>query len=387
MARRLTARRLAALAALLVAFPALAGCSDPEDELSAGTTTSGSSTANPMPGSTGTGTTTSAPPPRIKSPNERWHFHDYWGQSPTITLVEGWYRLAPTTGADGLPALSAIVELPQNVIVPPETGSLEFNVTWNETALTKLNLTFRPADSNDFHPAGDLARQVPLKVNTTESMCDVPHRQQSFWRLNFSAVRPSGVPPVASPVEFHLNLSATIGRPLFIDAPHINWWQDMEMIPLVTAASGTFQGAATPVANVSLPDDLSPTSTTPATFTQRERVPVDAGRIVPEGAKSVVVMLNWTDASPPGAKLKVRWKEGNSLTEGVLDVAVDSEGGRVFSLPVTPGQTDTTYSNRTTWEFHVLPDSEPAAFHGSYTLVAWASRLTPEATVAALTQS
>jgi hypothetical protein len=376
--------RLAALAALLLALPALAGCMGDEEPAARNEPIKTGSTGT---GSSGTGSGTDVPaPPRPKSSSERWHFHDYWDMSPTITLVDSTVSFMPTTGGDGLPALSAIVTLPQGVIVPPETGFLTLNVTWNDTPGGLVNLTFRPADSNDFHGAGDLAMGVPFQLNVTESMADVPHRQQSLWAFNLTA-KPGGTPPAVPNKDVRFTVTATIGRPLFIDAPHVNWWQDKDVIPIVQEASGKMQGATSNGHNVSIPDPTSLTAAPPrpAAFTQGQRVPVDQGRIVPEGAKSVVVSLTW-ESQVPGGKLKVLWREANSLTEGPMDVLVDGEGARVFAIPLDPGQTDTTYSNRTTWEFEVLPDSEPAAFSGTYTLSAWATRLAPADAVAAVAE-
>lgn len=375
-------RRIAALAALVLVAPAFAGCTGGEGPAARNEPLKTGANGGGAPGTGSSGGTgdaaTTATPPRPKGTSERWHFHDYWGMSPTITLLDVNVTLSPTTGGDGLPALSALVELPQGTIVPPETGSLTFNATWNHTTGGLLNLTVRPADSNDFFAVGDIALGTPLELKVTESMTDVPHRQQSFWRFNLTAKPDQGAPPQVPTREVRFTVTATIGRPLYIDPPHVNWWQDRDVISVVEGASGTFRGATTPAANLSVPDPagLSPTSARPAALTQPQRVPVDEGRIVPEGAKSVVVSLTWESQAPNG-KLKVLWREGNSLTEGAMDLMSDAEGARVYAIVVTPGQTDTTYSNRTTWEFQVVPDSEPATFSGTYTLKAWAARLAP----------
>ena len=378
--------------AFVLIVPAFAGCfgdgEDPDEKVQPGSTSpqpnQGSGSRTPSTGTgSGSGSAPASPTPKIKSSAERWHFHDYWKNTPTITLLDGNFSLMPAVGGDGMPALSAIVELPQGTIVPPETGFLTFNVTWNGTPSGLLNLTYRPADSNDFQPGADLAHGTPFELVTTESMCDVPHRQQSFWRFNLTA-KPGGTPPAMPPKDFRLVVTATIGRPLFIDPPHMDWWQGRDTIPIVEGAKGEFQGAATAVGNLTIPHPaaISPASARPSQFTEGQRVPVAPGRIVPEGSRSVVVSLAWSDAAPQGAKLKVAWKEGNSLTSGAMDVLVDGEGARVFAIPISPGQTDTTYSNRTTWEFQVLPDHEPPAFKGSYVLSAWASRLAPADAVA-----
>jgi hypothetical protein len=325
--------------------------------------------------------------------SDRWHFHDYWKGNPTITLFDGNITLDPTLAGDGLPAVGVLLELPNGVIVPPETGFLTINASWSTDTLGGVNFTYKPADSNDFFPVTDLQDGVGFQLNTTESNCDVPHRQQSLWKFNLTArpsVPPSGVPPR----EFHLVINATIGRPLFIDPPHLNWWRDGNVIPLVATGAGELRAAQTPASNVTLPGGLpapstgAPDASFVHTLNQTYRIPVDAGRIVPEGAHSIVVLLNWT-SDVPQAKLGLRYMEQNLPTpEGEMEIVTDSPGARVYALDVAQAQTDTTYSNRTTWEFRIVPEGQPgAAFEGTFTLLAWASQLEPAEAVAAIAKS
>lgn len=388
--KAVTGRR-ALLVGLLIVVPAFAGCAgdDPPDQ----TVRPGSTT------STGSGSPSVTTPPtpevRPKGTSERWHFHDYWKGNPTITLFEGNLTFNATPiGADGLPAMSAIFELPHGVIVPPETGYLTFNVTWTSpdpavpNAGGRVNITYKPADSNDWFPGGETGNGLLLQVNTTESNCDVPHRQASAWRFNATARPDTNVPPGLPPPMAKVNITATIGRPLFIDPPHLNWWRDGDIIPLVAAASGEIRTAFTPAGNVTVPGLPAAPSTTPpnpTALTASYRVPVDAGRIVPEGTKSVVVMLNWT-SQLPDKKLTLRYMENNYPSEGPMQLVSETATSRIYMLKTMQSQTDTTYSNRTTWEFRVMPEGEPAsAFAGTFTLVAWASRLEPSATVAMVT--
>lgn len=391
--RCLSPLRLSALVALVLLAPAFAGCvGGAKDEPGSEPLTPGSTSTGSGSGSTGGSTSTgaggsgaTATPPRPKSSAERWHFHDYWKNTPVITLLDANLSLTPAVDANGVPGLGALVELPQGTIVPPETGYLTLNVTWEGAPGGAMNLTYRPADSNDFLPAGDLSNGIPFVLPTTESMCDVPHRQQSFWRFNLTAAV-GGMPPAPmASKDLRFVITANIGRPLFIDPPHVNWWQDRQTIPLVEKTTGEFQGVSAADKNLTIPNPLGgqPASVArPAAFTQPQRVSVSEGRIVPEGAKSVVVALTWKADAPPGAKLKVAWSEGNAMTNGTMEVVAEGEGGRVFAIPLTPGQTDTTYSNRTTWEFRVLPDGDPPAFRGAYEFVAWASKLGPADAVA-----
>ena len=367
------------LVALVLLAPALAGCADDaptpaEEPVQRGGSTSPAPTADP-------------PPPVVVKPkgtSERWHFHDYWKGAPTITLAELNVTLNATAmGPDGLPSLSAIVELPNGVIVPAETGHLTVNVTWDPPTTGLVNLSYRPADSNDYMPAGDLALGTPLVIPTTESMCDVPHRQQSLWRFNFTA-KPEGTPPQLPMRDVHVVITATIGRPLFIDPPHLDWWLSGDVIPVVQGAKGDVATAATRAGNLTLvPPGGASSAALPAP--QPVRVPVDPGRIVPEGAKSVVAFLNWTSDVPTDQKLVLAYAESNLPSAGDMAVKVDGKGSRLFVLPIQQAQTDTTYSNRTTWEFHVRPEGTEGAFRGSFTLVAWATRLSPDAAAAMVT--
>lgn len=367
--------RWVALAVALVVTPALAGCTDEapgaaEEPIRKGSTTSPTGGT----GTTGSSPTTPSPTPVPRPSNSRWHFHDYWEGQPTIVLLDTIVNLSPSQGPDGLPVLSAVVTLPAGTIVPPETGHLNVSVTWEREG-GLVNLTIRPADTNDFVPVADLAKGAAATIPTTESMTDVPHRQASLWAFNLTA-KPGGDPPGVPDQVLRFNLTATIGRPLFIDPPHVNWWRDGEVIPLVLGASGPLSTARTPAGAFTLPGEPE-RDANPGAMQGEARVGVDEGRIVPEGSKSIVVLLNWT-SDVPGGKLAVHYREGNLGSTGALEVARDGDTNRVFVLAVDNDQTDTTYSNRTTWEFRIVPEgADTAAFSGSFVFYAWATRLEP----------
>jgi hypothetical protein len=377
-------RRLAAWAVVALVLPALAGCASKETPAAAGSV-SGGSVGGTAPSAS---PTVAAQPPPISGTSARWHFHDYWHGKPTIVLLDTHVNLTPALGG-----LAALVELPQGVIVPPEAGRLSVNVTWAEPttgpSMGLVNLTYRPADSNDFLPIRDAENGKAVLIATTESMCDVPHRQKSLWAFNLTA-KPSGdVPPGVPNTDVRVIVTATIGRPLFIDPPHFNWWQGGDTLDLVRTTAGALVTGTSPQGNVTLPDATSilgggvppqPDHVAPlVSGTNRSAtIPASPGRIVPEGALTVVALLNWTSDAPGAPKLKLTYEEQNNPSSGPLPIVVDGAGSRVFVLPIQPPQTDTTYSNRTTWQFHVLPEGDSAtAFKGTYVLTAWVTRLAP----------
>ena len=378
----MSARLALGLAALFMA-PLLAGCASNSPGATQAPTSS-------RPGGFPAGAEVVPPPsPLPKGTSERWHFHDYWHGNPTITLLDVNVTLNATMGP------GVLLELPQGVIVPPETGFLLVNTTWAAPPAqggpaSVINLSFRPSDSTDFYYGGEAPSGQPIRVNTSESMCDVPHRQKSFWLLNLTA-HPSPDAPALPGPGLRVVVTATIGRPLFIDPPHVNWWQSSDVIPLAMPTSGRIDTATTPAGNVTIPDVLggAPPSAPPSTTRAQEsyRVPATPGHIVPEGSQSVVVMLNWTADGPGFPKLAVAFAESNSPSAGPMKVAKDGAAQRIFVVPVIATQTDTTYSNRTTWEFRVLPEGNPPVFDGTFTLTAWATRLAPDDAVKALVPS
>lgn len=322
-----------------------------------------------------------------KPASQRWHFHDYWHGTPVITLLNATVTLNASVDDGGARVLSTLVSLPSGVIVPAETGFLTVNVSWAAAVPLPggaVNLTYRPADSNQYFGAGNLSNGRAVFVLTTESMCDVPHRQESLWAFNLTAV-PNGTPPLLPSQDVHLNITATIGRPLFIDPPHLDWWMGNSILPLVTNAKGDIAATATTKGgNVTLPMEVQ--TVTPTSAPAPIRVAVDKDRIVPEGAASIVVLLNWSSQAP-NAKLNVRYHESNLPSDGPLKIVKESANSRTFVLDVKPPQTDTTYSNRTTWEFYVKPDPsglDTGAFQGSFTMLAWISTLAPEEAVKAV---
>ena len=368
-------RRLPVILAALIVGAVFAGCAGDSDQ------------GQPLQGgSASSGVVTSDPPTPIVTPtpkptSQRWHFHDYWKGSPTLTLFDGNVTLNATVSDAGTPALSALLLLPNGVIVPAETGSLTVNASWAQTAPGgAVNLTYKPADSNGFFGAGMLANGKPVVVNTTESMCDVPHRQESLWKFNLTAA-PDGTPPGLPARDLHVIITATIGRPLFIDPPHVNWWIGSNVLPLVDGAKGDVFTATTAASNLTIL--TSPAAAGAAPSPASARVPVDDGRIVPEGAKTVIAVLNWSSQAP-NQKLSLRYEESNLPSTGPMQLSKDGANSRVFTLDVRAAMTDTTYSNHTTWAFDVVPDGQTPAFQGTFTLVAWVTELSAAESIATL---
>jgi len=353
--------------AALVAAPALAGCASnaPDEPLKTGSSNSNS----PAPTTSGSSATPTA---GTQTKAERWHFHDYWNGEPVITLFDDTVTLEPTARADLTGGLSVVFALPKGTIVPPETGQLDLSVAWAGTAGGRLNLTYRPADTSAFQPGGDLANGGTSIILTSESMTDVPHRARSLWAFNLTAAAPAADAASAEPGvagrDVRVVITATIGRPLFIDPPHLDWWQGTDAFALVAAYQGEVTTAITPAGNLSLD---APRQQADA---QTISVHADAGRIVPEGTQTIIARLAWTSQAP-STTLALAYAEDNEGTSGPAEVLEDAAGERWFSIAVAPGQTDTTYSNRTTWRFYVTPDSTAPAFSGSFSLDVWVSRL------------
>ncbi len=366
---------LALVAGILVVAASLAGCAD--EAPAAEPVKKGSN--GPTFGDSGAST---VPAPRPKGTSERWHFHDYWNGHPVIEIFNATVTLNATVNEEGVPVYGSILELDRSTIVPPEAGKLTFRAEWATPEPGPINLSYRPADSATFVPFGDLLNAEPADLPVTESMADVPHRQESWWRFNLSA--PAAIDPNAPgapklpPREMIVSITATIGRPLFIDPPHLDWWVGGDLITLVESATGEFTAVNTPLEkSIALPG-TPPATVGPRTVQDNVTIPVDEGRIVPEGAKSIVVLLNWTSTVPgAGTKLGVQYEEANYPSGGPLEVAQDGASSRVFVIPVTNGMTDTTYSNRTTWVFHVIVEGNAAAFQGTFTMFAWATRYAP----------
>lgn len=380
--------RLAALSvALLLALGPLAGCLGAKDEAPT------KKTVKPRPASPVATTPPAKDPDEVNTTlGKRWHFHNYWGLSPNLTLFDGEVGLDPTKAPDIRlsPAPSVVLGrvtfgLPQGRIVPPETGTITAIVHYNATpaagapeTIGGLNLSYKPANVAEFIPAGTLTPGGPLTFPVTADMTDVPHRGRSIWEFSLAAA-PSVQAVAVANMTVHVQLVATIGRPIFIDPPHLDHWKGAETLPLISSEKA-LHGARSPLTQAPYVR-LVPDPTAPAAEPSERLAafPVVNGSVVPESSKTVLVRLTWAATAPVAGTPGIEYLEENAGTTSVVTPVSDKVGERLYKIDVIPRMTDSPYANQSTWRFNVLLEGEAGAWSGTIKLEAWATKLSRDA--------
>lgn len=364
-------RTLAIVSLALACSLALSGC------FSSGSTTepagkdSGSTTPAKKP------TTTTAP---RKDPNLRWHYHNYWGTSSEIVLMDVNLSL-PVVRTDRLVVAprTAVVEftLPYGKIVPPEAGELNVTIRFAPTGglpFTGLNFSYRPGGAVNF--TGMKAEPgKPLSIPVTYDQTDVPHRSTSAWKFRLGPEVVNGL-GVANGTA-HISVAARIGRPLLIDPPHFDQWRGRTAIPLAIVEAN--------VSAVKLADDRYAVSDVGSdamglpsprsdALPYVLEIPLPNGSLVPERTFQVVVHLFW-NLTQGSAKPMLAYAEENSPSNGTLQPAGETETSREYRVPIKIGMTDSPYANASTWRFYVLVEGTPGStLKGSLSLHAIAER-------------
>lgn len=351
---------------LVLLGAALAGCVDNADEKPPP-----SKLRDEKGGATGSdGATTSTPPRTNISSSKRWHFHNYWGLSDNLVLFDGDVALAPEAAVAGkTPKVGIGTFTPKDgTIVPPETGRITFEVTWNGTLPERpLNVSYRAANMTDFLDAGP-ALPGPAEIAVAEPMADAAHTGRSAWTFRLEAAPDERGVAVANGTV-HLRAVAWLGRPIIIDPPHRDQWAGKTVLALGESA---FEGRAAKTAKGFVVQSGAETTTSDAVM---KLVPPN-GTVVPEGAASILVRLDWTLTAPlPVAPaFVVRWSETQN---GAAGEAAKETGGatfQVYRIPIDAKSTDSPYGDRSTWAFALdLADGSPA-FDGKATMRAWVGK-------------
>ncbi len=365
------------LGILLVSGTVLAGCLG-EDERPAKTPDRAKkASTNPAAGSSGSDASKPKSQDEMnESMGKRWHFHNYWGLNPNLTVFDGVVTLSPQNlSAAVVPTVVAVggvkFGLPYGRIIPPETGTVTVTILYNASpALGEIDVSYKPANLAKFVPAGTVAAGGSVAIPTTEPMADVPHRGRSVWEFRLASANKERT-PTSAVGDVHVVVVATIGRPIFVDRPHIDHWKGLDLLP-VLADERLARAAKTPREHPYL--DLNASSGTEFRDSLAEFLPAN-GSVVPEGTRTLLARLQWTGTLPSDPSLlALEFIEENSGAFGAGKLVADNAGERLYKIEVSPRQTDNPYGNQSTWRFLVMLEGQAGAFDGRIRLDVWATR-------------
>ncbi|MHB8584440.1 MAG: hypothetical protein ACYDDF_01185 [Thermoplasmatota archaeon] len=345
---------------------------------------------------------TSTPPPSFPplTENQRWHYHNYWGNSPSLVLLNANLTLpvVQPSAVSAQPRTATIeFSLPHGHIVPPETGEINVTIFFNSTVpdtSTGLNFSYRPGGAVNFtgrHVVPGKAFSLWVDYDQT----DVPHQGSTMWRFRLGPESvaapvtpgptptppvnpPNGTPPIpaAPPAPdpafangtAHVIIVAWMGRPLLIDPPHFDHWLGRTTVPLVEATINA-SDAMGPSGK-----DVHMTSAGATIQPYVAEIPLPNGSLVPEGSGDVTIMLFW-NATGGMAKPGLAYAEDNSPSNGTLTPVEEKAGYRLYKVPIKTGMTDSPYVNKSTWRFDILVDGQPGTvLDGVVSLHAFANR-------------
>ncbi|HVL47867.1 MAG TPA: hypothetical protein VM889_04865 [Candidatus Thermoplasmatota archaeon] len=311
--------------------------------------------------------------PTRPPPEERWHFHNYWGSTPNITLLDGPVSIPltpPKRDATGVRAGEVFVGLEHGKIVPPETGAILVTINWSAggSLPARLNLSYRPANAENFTSVGPVKPGNTTSIFVWDAMTDIPHRGRSVWTFHLTGEpdRAGGLAIANGTVR--MKVEAWIGRPIFIDPPHLDHWNGSKTLPVVDRSLE--------VSGAKVGDRGYAVAGESGLQKHLAEFRVVDGDVVPAGTKYVYARLSWSGASPASAKpLALSYAEDNANTSGAPKPFASGDDWRAYRIEVIPRMTDSPYTNQSTWAFRVAIDLPAGAFEGVVKLQAWATRV------------
>lgn len=128
--------------------------------------------------------------PMNESLGHQPHVHDYWSGKERVTLMDDDVASDPfrtiaftfLNAATGTPGVGGvIVELPDGAIVYEGAGKLELTATWTDATVTGVGVRYRSAASAEWSEIIPATQGIPLVIEITPEMSDMPHAKTSKW--------------------------------------------------------------------------------------------------------------------------------------------------------------------------------------------------------------
>ncbi len=337
--------------ALLVAlFVPLAGCfSDDEDLASDPATAQGTDVDL---GRDGNVTNLTASAPDDLTGGHAPHIHNYWGDSTRLVTFDGPVRveiLSRETFFSVIGRKEGSVggtrwELPEGKTVYEGTGVIVMTASWTDATITGIGMAYKPpteAETADsYRDVVPLQNGVPLELEVTPEMTDMPHEAVSRWGFLFDA---GGTPGVAQGT-FNLKFEIVRVRDVMKFPGHPDMYEDTDHYVL---ADKPFRYENPSFASFFLEYAIDK---------RREVLTPDTG--VPMETRFLILELTIDSASASapivesqGLDLFYRGADGERHRADPLSV----EGNVwTFGLPVTDAQVDSPYTDVSAWRFGPL---------------------------------
>lgn len=284
------------------------------------------------------------------------HIHDYWKDRERVTLMDQdvtvdapsavfWTFIDTVRGTPGVGG--AFIQLPEGQIVYEGTGKLEFTATWSDATVTGMGLSYRTPAEPQFSENVALSSGVPLVVEVTPEMSDMPHAKTSRWQFLVSPAQPGQV--IAG--KFHVKIDVVRMRDVEVFPGHPELFQGASSLTIFEGPGTSSQdNVAMRIVNrvQQRPEDDS----------------VAAQKVVPMETRSMTANLTLKAATAEIGKasrahLLVKPADRNNYAF-VQSVAVDEATQTYqFAWMVEMQMTDSPYASESDWRFMVFVETDP----------------------------
>jgi hypothetical protein len=344
----------------------LAGClstspQSPKTAATGGSPASGEVAANATNGTapvdTGTGTMN-------VSTGDQAHFHDYWVGRERVTVMDADVNVDPQTAfqytfydtARGTPGVGgAQFTLPEGQLVFEGTGKMEITATWTDPTVTGVGIAYKSAATTTYTPAKDVKTGVPMTIDVTPEMTDMPHSKTTRWAFFLEPDQAGQV--IEGTIHVKIDIIKMRDVALWPGHPHL--FDGADTLELWKGSGSSSQQNFV----LSAADFITKTPVQDESLQSKQVVPMETLNMT---ANLTIKTTNVDIGKVTNITFGVKPANSNRFYPAHLVKFDASTNTYYYAWQVTMEQTDSPYAKESAWRFDVQVDTDPSGgtLHG-----------------------
>ncbi len=343
------AGHILALATLLVATSAFAGCFSGDDSSDVAPAAVANTSAPPEVGTFATGGLGADETNRtVEGAGGRPHIHDYWLNDVEKTLYDGnvrWdiFPITPDDDAAGKGVWSAHFDLPNGTLVFEGTGKIIIMVNATTPADVPIIFEYRTASGSEWNPPVKVTPGAPIEIEVNPLTADSPHAYRSAWSFRFRSDLPGHVLPPMTQIP--TKIVAVKARNVEFWPGHPDFYADSPSRVVLEADAVTRYDSTKAITSSNWGTRIPPEKLISMGTTRLEIFVNVTGYNGPPGTSSGTIFMYHRHAN---------MTSDNQFDDNTHDVEATAEGGHFQVTDIGHTMHDAPYATSSRWTFRVM---------------------------------